>query len=318
MIIGIDIGGTKTHLMAEAKDGSLLERVIPTSGWRRQHDRLTDVAMLIALVRELLGTDLPDALVIGSHGCDTDDDCLALQALIADLLPCIVLVLNDSELLLPAAGKATGVAVIAGTGSIAVSRSFDRMMIAAGGWGWYLGDEGSASGLVREAARAVRSSLDAGNKIDPLGDTLMTVLGIATPVELGRSLGAIGTAAGIGALSPHVFDAAAAGSSLAEEVIAKGGRALSLLVERLIARGAPDGDVVTGGGVITHQPRLFDAFQTALAASLPKVQLTLLAAPPAKGALLLARRLLTGERPETLPLPHIAGHVETLSNGRAA
>jgi N-acetylglucosamine kinase-like BadF-type ATPase len=318
MIVGIDIGGTKTHLMARTKDGALRERVIVTSDWRGRHNQNADAASLVARVGDLVTGELPDALVIGSHGCDTDDDCSALQALVASHLSCPVLVLNDSELLLPAAGKATGISVIAGTGSIAVGRSVDRTMIAAGGWGWYLGDEGSASGLVREAARAVRSSLDAGNKLDPLGVMLMAALGISAPVELGRSLGMIGSAAGIAALSPHVFDAADAGSSLALEVIRKGGLALSLLVEKLIARGAPDGDVVTGGGVMTHQPKLFASFQTALAERLPGIQLTLLATPPVKGALVLAEKLVAGERPGTLPRPHIGGRAEAGSGGRAA
>jgi N-acetylglucosamine kinase-like BadF-type ATPase len=318
MIVGIDIGGTKTHLMAKMPDGELRERLVATSDWRGRRDPVADTFSLVALIRDLGDSVIPVALVVGSHGCDTDDECLAFQARLARSFSGIILVLNDSELLLPAAGKATGISVIAGTGSIAVGRNPDRRMIAAGGWGWYLGDEGSASGLVREAARAVRASLDAGEYLDGLGRMLMTALGIESPVELGRALSDIGSAAGIASLSQIVFEAADAGSDLAAGVIAGGGVALSILVERLIARGAPACNVVTGGGVMTRQPRLFKAFRNALLDRAPTATLTLLTEPPAKGAILLAQRLAAGERPKTLPLPHVAGHAELEPDGGAS
>ncbi len=53
----------------------------------------------------------------------------------------------------PAAGYADGIGVVSGTGSIAVARTAEGRMLAAGGWGWILGDEGSAPALVREAAQ---------------------------------------------------------------------------------------------------------------------------------------------------------------------
>jgi N-acetylglucosamine kinase-like BadF-type ATPase len=318
MIVGIDIGGTKTHLMGEDEHGRIRERTLATSDWRGRREAERDASMLVSLVDSVIGDSAAAAVVIGSHGCDTDEECSALQGRLASRLSGTVLVLNDSELLLPAAGKPDGISVISGTGSIAVGRNGNRKMIAAGGWGWYLGDEGSASGLVREAARAVRASLDAGGTLDGLGRTLMAALGIKSPVELGRALSDIGSAAGIGDLAPIVFQAADDGSSLASGVIENGGEALALLAARLIARGATESDVVTGGGVITRQARLFEAFSIALAKKAPKLRLTLLKDPPVKGAILLARRLATGERPASLPLPHVAGELETTDDGRAA
>ncbi|MFS8113143.1 BadF/BadG/BcrA/BcrD ATPase family protein [Rhizobium jaguaris] len=318
MIVGIDIGGTKTHLMGEDEHGRIGERTLATSEWRGRREAERDASMLVSLINGMVGDRTPTAVVVGSHGCDTDEECSKLQAQLASQLSGTVLVLNDSELLLPAAGKPDGISVISGTGSIAVGRNRNRKMIAAGGWGWYLGDEGSASGLVREAARAVRGSLDAGGALDGLGRALMDALGIKSPVEFGRALSDIGSAAGIGELAPIVFQAADDGSSLASGVIEYGGEALALLAARLIARGAKESDVVTGGGVITRQPRLFEAFSRALANKAPKLSLTLLKEPPVKGAILLARRLATGERPASLPLPHVAGKVETTDDGRAA
>jgi N-acetylglucosamine kinase-like BadF-type ATPase len=306
MLIGIDIGGTKTQIVASA--GSELSSVsIPTNEWRSRLDSKRDAAKLIAAVLDLSGGRQPDVVVAGSHGCDTDDDRERMQTSLAKTLSGTVLVLNDSELLLPAAGKQRGISVISGTGSIAVARSEDRRMLAAGGWGWFLGDEGSASGLVREAARAVRASLDAGEAMELLGRNLLAAVGITNPVELGRALGELGSAASIGRFANLVFEAADAGSGIAAKVIADGGRALATLTQRLVARGAHGGDVVTGGGVISRQPRLFRAFQSALAEIQPALTLTLLTEPPVVGALALAKELQAGRQPATLPFPHVGG-----------
>ncbi|MBY5699224.1 N-acetylglucosamine kinase [Rhizobium leguminosarum] len=315
MIAGIDIGGTKTHLRFEVDDRAVFDRTILTDEWRGRSDMSQDIRNLASIIL----TDMsPTITVIGAHGCDSDDDRLALQVRLSALLPGTLLVLNDSELLLPACGKETGIAVISGTGSIAVSRDVDRSMIAAGGWGWFLGDEGSASGLVRDAARAVRLALDGGEAIDILGLRLLEGLGIASPIDLGRAIAAIGTAAGIGQLAPVVFHSADEGSAIARNVIEKAGTSLSFLTEQLIKRGAFGADVVTGGGVITRQPRLFDAFRSALARRAPAATLTLVEQPPVLGALELARSIGAGNYPPRLPMPHVNGRPLPSKDGRAA
>jgi N-acetylglucosamine kinase-like BadF-type ATPase len=317
MLVGIDIGGTKTEIVASAgADQSSIS--MPTNDWRGRSNGERDAARLVAAVLGLTSGRQPDVVVAGAHGCDTDDDRERMQASLARALTGTVLVLNDSELLLPAAGKQRGISVISGTGSIAVARSEDRRMLAAGGWGWFLGDEGSASGLVREAARGVRASLDAGETLEPLGRDLLAAVGVASPVELGRALGELGSAASIGRFANLIFDAADAGSAIASRVIADGGRALAALADRLVARGADGGDVVTGGGVISRQPRLFEAFRKALAEVRPALTPTLLTEPPVIGALALAGDLQAGRQPATLPFPHIAGRPSGAQDWRAA
>ena len=111
-----------------------------------------------------------------------------------------VQVVNDAELMVPAAGYFGGISVVAGTGSIAVARTPDGRMLAAGGWGWILGDEGSAPALVREAAKAIRGAIDAGDGADPLTDALMAELGTDDPTMLGRLLNDTRSAVDLGAL----------------------------------------------------------------------------------------------------------------------
>lgn len=317
MIAGIDVGGTKTHVAVERVDGTRKEWVVETSDWRKRQDAISDTASLADLIR--LGLDdLPQSIVVGAHGCDTDADCLRLQELLSRHFEGAILVLNDAELLLPAVSRSGGVAVIAGTGSIAVSRDSEGRMLSAGGWGWFLGDEGSATGLVRDAARAVRLSLDNGRPLEQLGEAMLSASGAASPVDLGRSLSDLGSAARIGALVQSVFEAAVSGSFLAQDVVRRGGDALAFLVQQLAERGAVTDQVVTAGGVITRQPSLFSAFEGALAKRLPSARLTLLAEPPVTGALALARTLAEGQSPARLPHPHRMGRQSVADNGRAA
>lgn len=52
--------------------------------------------------------------------------------------------MHDTQLLLAAAGRDEGVALISGTGSVAWGRRRDGVHARAGGWGYLHGDEGSS------------------------------------------------------------------------------------------------------------------------------------------------------------------------------
>jgi glucosamine kinase len=291
MIAGIDIGGTKTHIVLAYQGNVVAERVLDSAEWRVR-DLYTDARSLTRLLHQM-HEKVPEAVAVGSHGCDNQRECQEFQCALEDALGTAVHVVNDAELMVPAAGFMQGVGVVAGTGSIAVSRLKDDTMLVAGGWGWILGDEGSAPALVREAARAVRASIDRGEAPDQLAETLLGALGGSDPTQLGGLLQRAGNAAAVGRHAHAVFDAAQAGSHLAARVINIAGRSLADLVRQLVHRGAPAEQVVAGGGVISGQPRLMSAFTEAMHSILPDSKVILLNSPPVAGALVLAGRLLT-------------------------
>ncbi|WP_292459558.1 BadF/BadG/BcrA/BcrD ATPase family protein [Mesorhizobium sp.] len=294
IIAGVDIGGTKTRIMACQGQHTIADEVLVTEAWRiRQME--TDAETLAGIVGRLCGGVAPAALAVGAHGCDTDEQCLRFQALLANRTGAAVQVVNDAELMVPAAGHVDGIGVVSGTGSIAVARTVDGKMLAAGGWGWILGDEGSAPALVREAAKAIRHSLDRGQDGDPLIAALMRELNTDDQTKLGILLNETRGAAVWGRYANAVFDAAIAGSALAIRVISEGGAGLAALVELLIERGANHALVVAGGGVISEQPMLMTAFVEAMAKVSPSSQVLLLREPPVLGAVALARRLLVGQ-----------------------
>ncbi|MGI5133672.1 MULTISPECIES: hypothetical protein [unclassified Streptomyces] len=104
---------------------------MPSTG--RQTRSLPDVAdWLVAR----LGTVTAARIAVGAQACETPEQCARLAAAVEDRLSVPVTVVNDAELLVPAAGFEHGVGVVAGTGAIAVARHRDTGgYLAAGGWG---------------------------------------------------------------------------------------------------------------------------------------------------------------------------------------
>lgn len=294
LLAGVDIGGTKTRIMGRRGSSVLFDETLVTDEWRvRQME--TDAAKLSAIVTDLCGGAALAAMAVGAHGCDTEEQCRRFQALLSAHLQTSVQVVNDAELMVPAAGYLDGIGVVAGTGSIAVARTAEGKMLAAGGWGWILGDEGSAAALVREAAKAIRRALDRGQEGDPLIGMLMREIGTDDQTKLGILLNETRGAAAWGRYANAVFDAAHAGSPLASRVIKEGAEGLAALVQLLIERGANAALVVAGGGVIAEQPMLMTAFVEAMASVAPASRVVLLREPPVIGAVALAARLVAGE-----------------------
>lgn len=296
LVVGIDVGGTKTHLRASAGDGVVADRVRPSAGWR-PHDPVAAAAWLAALVAEALPSGTrPAALAVGGHACETPRQCEQIRTALHLRFDVPTLVVGDAELLAPAAapddlGKAVG--LVAGTGSVAVGRLPDGRRVQVGGWGAVLGDEGGAAGLVREAARAVWAAHDRGEAPDALALGLVEAFSVAEVPALGDALeSATDVSAEWGRHAPVVFAAAEAGSALAGAVIAEAGRSLAALVERLAARGVVVADVVVAGSTVLAQPSLYTAFAEALACTVPSARPQPLRVPPVEGALALARSIL--------------------------
>lgn len=302
-VVGIDIGGTKTHLRLRGADITR-DEVLPTANWRARKWR-QDAEALLRLVHDLSGEAAIDAMAVGAHGCDDGSECDAFEAAFKEISPFPVRVVNDAELMPAALGYPGQIGLVAGTGSIAVCRAPSGEMLVAGGWGWIIGDEGSAASLVREAAKAVARHLDeSGSKDEPLAVALFDALDIPSPARIGSRLGQIGGPTAAGSFAPAVFAAEASGSALAARVIREGGRALAELVALLDRRGAGAQKVVAGGSVISSQPSLWRAFCDGLETSCNgRIEPILFTGAPVEGAYRLAEQLARSE-PDALFIRH--------------
>lgn len=290
LIAGIDIGGTKTHLRVLGPDGYCRERIIASQDWRAA-DWQADARRLLDLSGEMAEGAPVLSIGVGAHGCDDTGECSAFQAAFAALTPAPVRVVNDAELMPLAVGLPGQIGVVSGTGSIAVHRTPENELMVAGGWGWIIGDEGSAAGLMRKAVKAVARHLDCGGTAeDPLVEAIFTALDVPNAARLGSALGQLRSAAAVGRHAEIIFRAAERGSALADSVISDGGGALAGLVERLCLRGVPATHAVAGGGVITTEPRLWQAFTEHLGHGATRALTPVLfKGKPVEGAMNLAR-----------------------------
>jgi N-acetylglucosamine kinase-like BadF-type ATPase len=292
LVVGVDVGGTKTHLRAFAGADVVADHVKASSGWR-PHDPVAAAGWLAALVADALPKGArPSALAVGGHACETPRQCAQIRTALQLHFDAPALVMGDAQLLVPAAGLDKGIGLVAGTGSVAVGQLADGSTVQVGGWGALLGDEGGSAGLVRESARAVWAAHDRGEQPDQLAEALVAAFGVTEVPALGAALeSATDVSAEWGRHAPAVFAAAEAGSPLARTVIAEAGLSLAALVERLAARGVAVDDVVVAGSTILVQPVLYDAFASALADRVPGARPQPLRVPPVEGAVALARSL---------------------------
>ncbi len=292
VLVGLDIGGTKSAVIVEDADGArLVDTVVPSEDW--DAEPLADgVRWVIDLVERTVPFGATIAAVgLGAQGLDSD----AIAREFSAALPWPTTAVNDAALLVPAAGLDSGLGVISGTGSIGVGRTVDGSSVITGGWGWVIGDEAGAAGITREATRAALFAHDDGLPDDGLLAALLSAFDVENAERLARAVNDEPTMDTWGPRAPAVFGAADAGSGLAASVIDGAADSLARLVDQLLARGAVGSDVVAAGSVVVGQPRLYDAFVARVAQRHPALTVHLLTAPPVEGAVALARRMLTAE-----------------------
>lgn len=291
LVVGIDAGASKLALRIESVDGDrLFDETFAAAGWEAEPAGDAVAGLLRRVASALPEGGHVAALGLGAQGCDNPGIAQAMtEVFSASGIPSVVV--NDAALLVPAAGIAEGMGVIAGTGAIAVGVTAEGRALAAGGWGWVLGDDGGAVGLVREAVKAALSAHDGGESDDGLLDALLTSYGVADAERLARAVNDEPTIENWAPHAPVVFAAADAGSVTAARVITAGGEHLALLVDQLLARGAVGRAVVAAGSVIVQQKRLRDSFAARLSLRHPELSLTVLNDPPVVGAVALARQL---------------------------
>lgn len=295
LLVGLDLGGTKSAVKAISLDGrTVVDTVVPSTDWDAE-----PVASGAAWVVELLRANLPPeatvaALGVGAQGLDTAAIAHEFEDAL-DALGYRARCVNDAALLIPAAGLRAGIGVISGTGAIGVGADSTGAPLITGGWGWVIGDEAGAAGIVREATRAALRAHDDGHGDPTEGDGLLGALLRAFDVDsaerLARAVNDVPTMDNWGPAAPAVFAAADAGSALASTVVENAARHLARLVDQLVRRGAVGSDVVAAGSVIVGQPRLYNALTRLVGERHPEFSVHLLTDPPVVGAVALAREL---------------------------
>lgn len=271
--LGVDGGGSKT--LAVIVDATGRERGRGMAG-SSNHEAVGHEQALSALhaavgqAASAANTELPLAAAwLGLAGVDHPGDVAALL-LQARALAKTVRVTNDAELLLAALPRGIGVAVIAGTGSIALGCNTQGESARAGGWGHVMGDEGSGYAIGRDALRAAVRGADGRGPATTLLAGILAAWELPAPEDLLERVYQPFDKTAIASLAPLVLSHADAGDQMARRIVTRAGRELALAVATVgrrlgFARDEDALPLALGGGLLTRETRLRAMLLRALA-----------------------------------------------------
>jgi glucosamine kinase len=213
---------------------------------------------------------------------------------IAQLLPAPIVVVGDMEIALEAVfAFGPGVVVNAGTGSFAYGRDGQGRTLRAGGWGFAIGDEGSAHWIGRSVLAALLRATDRDAKTaeSRLAESLLQTWQLNSLLDLARRANSI---------PPPNFAALfratiSSEDRIAQDTLKAAGRELAALAATVIGRLFPGDEQVPipvgiTGGVFRHSEVVRESFYNELRRLDPRTQVNLQVVDPVEGALRMARR----------------------------
>lgn len=295
-VVGIDSGGTKTVGLLADEHGKVLAKARGGGANLVIHGELSVEKVLYQVIEDLESPGPIDAICLGMAGVDRDEEKELIRGLLRRLgLRKTVRIVNDALIALVAgAPEGIGIVISAGTGSIAYGVDPNGETARSGGWGYLLGDEGSAFWLGHAAVRQGIRAVDGRGPATTLFDRISQRLELDVPdglvkwfydQELSR-------------------DRVARLASLVEEAADDGDVAANSLLDQAaqhLARAARAVDrkltftesypLVLAGGVFRACPSLYERVESNL--DLPKAEVVRLDREPATGAVTLALELLS-------------------------
>ena len=257
LYLGIDGGGSKT--LAVIVDAQGNERGRGSAAGANHHaaglpHALAQIELAVHHALAAVGGELPLAGAwVGLAGIDDPTD----QALLLPHLRALshhLRLTNDAELLLGALPGALGVALIAGTGAIALGCDAQGQRARANGWGHLIGDEGSGYAIGQAALRAVTRAADGRGPATALCAVVLAAWNLADPAALIPHVYADPDKVVIARLAPLVLAAWRAGDAVAGRIVRHAAADLAasaLAVGRALTLPAPL-PLACGGALLTQ------------------------------------------------------------------
>ncbi len=294
-VVGLDAGGTKTVGLLADDSGRVLTKARGGGANLLVHGELAVEKVVFQVIDDLEAPGPIAAVCLGIAGADRPGEAELLHAMMRRLgLRSAVKVVNDAHVALVAgAPEGRGIVVIAGTGSIAYGVGEDGATARSGGWGYLLGDEGSAYWLGHAAVRLGIRAADGRGRPTTLYDRVCARLELRDPQalvswfydpDLSRYR--------VAELASLVEEAATGGDraagDLLDQAAAHLASAAKAVARRLVFAGSYP--LVLAGGVFKACPSLYLRLEERL--DLPAARVERLAVEPATGAVTLALQML--------------------------
>jgi N-acetylglucosamine kinase-like BadF-type ATPase len=297
--IGIDGGGTKTHLVCLNYEKSKIgESFGGNSNFLMNGvEKVTET--LYTLINEFITShnfsyDDLVSVVLGTTGAGRVADAQRLEEAVYNkfLLNKNPLkkftVVSDARIALETAFPGvSGAILIAGTGSIMFGKTSSGEILRVGGLGRFLGDEGSGFKLGQRGLIATARAIDGRGEQTLLREMVAEKFGFKEPNDLISAVYTNGF--DIASVAPLVVEAADKGDDIANKILDEESDGL---IDHIKAMKDKFGDetlkISLVGSVLTKPNSFSDLFKQKLAGRYPDVLLEQTEEPPVMGAVYLA------------------------------
>lgn len=303
-LIGVDGGGTKTHGMITDCDGKVLAEMLKGSANFQMLGVEPVSKLLVELLYELVdkvGGNIADVeiAVFGLTGAGREKDKerifngLVNYAKIKNLSLPKIIIETDARIALEGAlmGK-PGIVLIAGTGSVMFAKDIEGKIHRVGGWGRFIGDEGSAFVIGREALRAVAKYIDGRGRETILKDLIFEEFNLTDLMQVVSKI--YSGEFDLGKVAPIVMKAAELGDDVAREILDLACVELLEHIKAMLEK-ANFGETVNLallGGVLQSENYVSKKLKKMIELELPKINLIEPMASPAYGAIIYAKNFI--------------------------
>ncbi len=298
VLIGVDAGASHSTAAVANEHGTVLVRSDGAPGAMRPGEAAAVAGRILDTCRDALRKAerevRGDVLMVGAAGVGREEERLALQAELeeAGLAPRVAVTVDGAIALQAAFGDSAGIALLAGTGSVAWARLPGGGTTRVGGLGASMGDQGSGYDLARQALRAAGLAIEGRGRRTALAARILAKLRLAGLSELVRWASTADVPA-VAALAPEVLAAAEEGDAVAGALVDAGADDLAHHVRALAERFPRDAEVgvALGGSLLTRSEAYRKRVVARIVADVPTAKIRPETVDPVLGAIQLARAL---------------------------
>lgn len=306
-IIGMDGGGTKTHCLITNIEGEVLFDCTGGAsnflviGTEKVSETLFNLIQSCKQHLEINFSDI-SAILLGTTGAGRRNDAEKLENAFKEFsktrgtdLDCFH-VESDARIALEGAFSGNpGSILIAGTGSIMFGKDSEGNIHRVGGFGRYLGDEGSGFVIGKKGLAVVSKEFDGRGIQTNISELVKEKFGIDSSEKLINEI--YKNNFDIASVAPAVIEAAEQGDAIALKIIDDETDELLLHLSAMTKKlNQPIMNVSFIGGIITHDNIYSRTLRKKVTLRLPNVKIKEPENSPAFGAVLMAKVILKSKK----------------------
>lgn len=273
--VGVDAGGTGTSAIA-VREGIAGKRACAGPANANARGLEAAVEMIVEVVTRACDGAVSFALFVGASGAGRPAVARAMEERLRAHFSQALSVRVEDDVRIAfrsAISEGPGIALIAGTGSIAYAEQ-GECRVRVGGAGYLLGDEGSAFAIGAAAVRAAVRAFDGVARADAVTEMVLRELGVTDRDALLAVVYAtpLPDVARIAGLAPHVLLLAGTGDRAATKMTQFAAKDLGDLVcaaarQAQMLESSPT--IALCGGLLRENSLLTYVLQTRLQADIP-------------------------------------------------